>query len=190
MAMTQKSGLLIVIILLFVIAIGVSLFMLYRSPRYIQQSGENTTTNKEIPAVPASTASTTLFVDVDTATVSTNKLEIPVTIDTGYNTVSVVELQLSYDAKFLSEVSVQPGDFFSNPMIIENTIDSTKGTIVFTISSLTPRQGTGSIAIITGIPAEKSSSITLRIESKSRVAAIGELRSVLKNTRDGTVQVP
>jgi len=171
MVFTKKLWLLFAIILLVVAAVGVSWY------RY------------RVPAVPKSHAMTTLFVDAGNASVSGNLLEIPIAIDTGGNTVSVVELHLGFDAKLLTGVSIQPGNFFSNPMIIEKTINAAKGTIVFTLGSLTPRRGVGVIATITALLQQKTP-ITIHIVPKTRVAAISELGSVLNSTRDGTVQVP
>ena len=179
--MTKKLGIFIAIILLVVTAIGVSLYRVYRfSPNVGQPIA---------PSVTKSHAMTTLSVDVANARVSENSLEIPIAIDTGGNTVSIVELHLTYDAKLLTGVSIQPGSFFSDPMIIEKTIDTTSGTIVIALGSLKPRQGTGAVVTLTAIPEQKTP-ITIHIVPKTRVAAIGELGSVLSSTRDGTVQIP
>lgn len=181
MVITKKLWLLFAIILLVVTAIGVRLYSVYRvSPNVGQPIA---------PSVPKSHAMTTLFVDAGNARVSGNSLEIPIAIDTGGNTVSVIELHLGFDAKLLTGVSIQPGNFFSNPMIIQKSIDAAKGAIVFTLGSLTPRRGVGVIATITAIPEQKTSMI-IHIDPKTKIAAIGELGSVLSSTRDGTVEVP
>ena len=189
MVFTKKLGLLFAVILLFVAAIGVSLYIVYRFSPNVQQFLKTKNVSQEVPPVTTSHATTTLFVDAGNASVSGTSLEIPIAIDTGGNTVSVVELHLSFDAKLLTGVSIQPGNFFSNPMIIEKTIDAAKGTIVFVLGSLKPRQGVGSLVTITAIPEQKTS-ITIHIDPKTKVAAIGELGTVLSSTSDGTVQVP
>lgn len=181
MVITKKLGLLFAITLLVVTAISVSLYIYSRfSPNVSQPIA---------PSVTKSHAMTTLFVDAGNARVLGNSLEIPIAIDTGENTVSVVELHLAYDSKLLTGVSIQPGNFFSNPMIIEKSIDAAKGTIVMTLSSLTPRQGTGPLVTISATAVQKTS-MTIHIDPKTKVAAIGEKGNVLSNTRDGTVEVP
>lgn len=181
MVMTRMLWLLFAIILLSVTAIGVRLYSVYRFSPNVDQT--------VAPSVPKSHATTTLFVDVANARVSGTSLEIPIAIDTGGNTVSIVELHLGFDAKLLTGVSIQPGSFFSNPMIIEKNVDQNNGTIVMTLSSLTPRQGTGPLVNISAIAVQKTS-MTIHIDPKTKVAAIGEKGNVLSNTRDGTVQIP
>jgi len=181
MVMTRKLWLVFAIILLVVTAIGVSVYRVYRFSPNVDRS--------TAPPVPTSRAKTTLSVDVANARVSGTSLEIPIAIDTGGNTVSIVELHLGFDAKLLTGVSIQPGSFFSNPMIIENKVDGNNGTIVMTLSTLTPRQGTGPLVTISAIAVQKTS-MTIHIDPKTKVAAIGEKGNVLRSTNDGTVQVP
>ncbi|MCX6793772.1 MAG: cohesin domain-containing protein [Candidatus Gottesmanbacteria bacterium] len=189
MVFTKKLVLLFAKLILFLIAIGVIVYIFYRLLPNFQQLPEKKQVSQEAPSATKNHAMTTLFVDAVNASVSGTSLEIPIAIDTGGNTVSVVELHLSFDAKLLKRVSIQPGNFFSNPMIIEKSIDAAKGTIVFVLGSLTPRRGVGSLVTVTAIPVQKTS-ITIHIDSKTKVAAIGEIGTVLSSTRDGTVQVP
>ncbi|MCX6791768.1 MAG: cohesin domain-containing protein [Candidatus Gottesmanbacteria bacterium] len=181
MVLTKKLGLLFAKLILFLAVIGAIVYIVYRFSPNVGQPMAPSATKKH--------AMTTLSVDAGNARVSGNSLEIPITIDTGGNTVSVVELHLGFDSKLLTGVSIQPGNFFSNPMIIEKTIDTTRGTIVIALASLKPRQGVGSLVTITAIPEQKTS-VTIHIDSKTKIAAIGELGSVLSSTRDGTVEVP
>ena len=189
MVVPKKLGFFLAIVVLFVIAIVVGLYVVFRYPQDIQLLGGKNYVTQDVQPTPAKNAVTTLFVDTDNASVSANKLEIPIAIDTGENTVSVVELHFTYDANLLTGVAVEPGNFFTNPTVIEKTVDAAAGTIRITTGSLKPRQGIGSIVTITGILKQKTS-VTIHIVPKTRVAAIGELGSVLNSTRDGTVQVP
>jgi hypothetical protein len=179
--MTRILWLLFAIILLSVTAVGVRVYRVYRSSPNVDKT--------VAPPVTTAPATTTLSVDVANARVSGTSLEIPIAIDTGGNTVSIVELHLGFDATLLTGVSIQPGSFFSNPMIIENKVDQNKGTIVMTLSSLTPRQGTGPLATISATAVQKTS-VTFHIDPKTKVAAIGEKGNVLRSTSDDTVQIP
>jgi len=77
--------------------------------------------------------------------------ESSVLIDTGSNKISGVELQMSYDPKFLQNVDVKAGTFLLKPLVLTKKIDSQKGTITFTLG-ITPGQkgvsGKGTIAVI------------------------------------------
>lgn len=186
MAKTKKTKILIVIIVLLIAAIGTYLYKGYIFSPKDQQAGtppDTTNTQSE------SHASTTLFIDTENSSVSAGLLKIPIAIDTGENSVSAVELHLTYDPKLLAGVSILPGGFFSNPIIMNKIIDQAKGTIIMTVGSLAPNQGAGTLASISASPA-KGALITIGIDPKTKVAAIGENGSVLTNARDGSVQAP
>lgn len=132
---------------------------------------------------------TTLAVDAQAATVSSNLLTVPITIDTGENTVSAAELHVSVDPSNVKGLKVLQGSFFSSPTVLENKAGDTPGTYVFTIGSLTPRQGAGVIALISWIKtSEAVGSVAVRLDPTTQVAAIGETGTVLKNVTEGVVQ--
>jgi hypothetical protein len=176
------------IIVLLVVLSGVVYLITRISSKAPQAPVENRVT-QTTPAEIKKHALTTLFVDTASARVSVGSLEVPVAIDTGANTVSVVELHLTYDPKLLKSVTVAPGNFYSNPMVVEKTIDPIRGTITIVIASLKAREGTGSFITIKGTPQQKSE-ITIRIDPATKVAAFNETGNVLQSARDGTIQVP
>ena len=76
---------------------------------------------------------------------------IYVHIDTGGQSISGVQLALKYDPKIINNVSLTPGDFFENPIILENAIDRENGIVFYTLSlPSTSAQifGEGTVAVI------------------------------------------
>lgn len=116
---------------------------------------------------------------------------VAVTMDTQDNPVTIVQLEISYDPKALTNVKVIPGTLFSaNPVPIQNIVDPKTGTITYWIglgpgASQKPFSGTGTVATIsftTAAPSSVPTAITLM--KTSLVAARGIGDSVLKNKED------
>jgi hypothetical protein len=69
-----------------------------------------------------------------TATLSgANTYSLPIFIDTGANNVSTVQLELAFDPDVLTDVDINPADFFENPVILIHHIDSSNGRVSFAL---------------------------------------------------------
>jgi hypothetical protein len=109
---------------------------------------------------------------------------IIVLLDTGQTTASGVQLMLSYDPKRFTNIAITPGDFFDNPTILQNSIDTTKGIITYAIS-VKPgdqqKKGQGSIANIYYTLATGNLT-TFSFLPQTKVTSEGINASVLKQT--------
>ncbi len=115
---------------------------------------------------------------------------IPITIGTGKNTVTGVELALRYDASKIRINSIAAGDFFQNPAILQNSIDNKKGLVNYSLGSLTAKQGSGVLLRLSVTPIAAATKTPISFTGDSKVAAIGEgSQNVLKSESNGTLQV-
>lgn len=125
----------------------------------INQSSDNSGPTSPKPASPAPEAnlndpdSSLLFGDLqniasESATASPSALQVsqssqseakkyslPILIDTGVNKVSTVQLELAFDPGALTDVSINPAEFFENPVILINQIDEVNGRISYAIAA-------------------------------------------------------
>ncbi len=68
------------------------------------------------------------------------------------NKVTGIQLDLTYDPKVITVTDVAPGSFFSNPTVLDKTIDTQTGKITITIGTAfgsDPVTETGSVAVLT-----------------------------------------
>lgn len=78
--------------------------------------------------------------------------EAGVSINTGENTVTAVQLELSYDPKVLSNVDLRPGSFFTKPTVLLEKIDEENGKITYALGVGVGEKGvkgSGNVAVIT-----------------------------------------
>jgi hypothetical protein len=176
-------------IVLLLIVLSVIVFIFSRLIPSTQKPSETNDVSQVAPTKITKHATTKLSVDSQNARISAGIVEVPIEIDTGENAVSAVELHLTYDPKLLTGVLVKPGTFYTNPMIIKKTINTTTGTIEFVLGSMKPQQGSGPLVTISGTTQQKTS-ITIHIDPMTKAAAVNETGTVLQGTNDGTVQIP
>ncbi|MBI4089440.1 MAG: hypothetical protein HY424_01875 [Candidatus Levybacteria bacterium] len=113
---------------------------------------------------------------------------LPINIATGTNKVTAVQLELQYDPLILTNISVSPGSFFQNPVVLLNQIDTKTGRISYAFGINPTDQGVagqGTVAILNfkALTSEKTAIIFL---PKTLVAAEGTTQSVLKTTINAT----
>src|SRR5579859_1154869 len=80
---------------------------------------------------------------------------VNVVVDAANHPISGVQLQMNYDTRVLTNVQIQKGTFFSNPVELMNSIDQTNGIIQYAIAmspTSAPQQGKGIVATITYTP--------------------------------------
>ncbi|HSX40037.1 MAG TPA: cohesin domain-containing protein [Candidatus Saccharimonadales bacterium] len=112
-------------------------------------------------------------------------------LDAGKNLITIAQLELTFDPKVLSNVSIQPGPFFTNPNVLLKKVDETKGTVSF-IVGIKPgehgQSGSGKIAILTFHIKQPGVYTTINFSDKSIVSAQGFSKSVLKFSQGVTFQ--
>src|SRR3989304_8288433 len=115
---------------------------------------------------------------------------LPISISTGRNKVTAVQLELQYDPQILTNVAVVPGPFFANPEVLLNQIDTKTGRISYAFGvgltgSGVAGKGTVANLIFTAIKTPKKTAIIFL--PKTLVTAEGVSESVLKQTNVGQI---
>lgn len=140
---------------------------------------------------PTPVAQTTLALMPNPLIISSPSGSLDVTIDTGNNNVTAVQLELSYDPKILSNVSIANpavNGFFDSPTELLKKIDVKKGTISYAIA-LDPtkpaQRGSGIVATLKFRAALGTTQVTFL--PQTLVTAEGISVPVLKSATDATV---
>lgn len=145
---------------------------------------------------PASVADTSLSLSPNPVQLSSGQSSVDVLIDSGKNNVTAVQLEIAYDPKILTNVTVKSAAFLPSPVQLLNRNDENNGRISFAVG-LAPMQdpvtGTGTVATITfeknpSAPASATST-ELTLLDKSLVTMVGEQKSVLKHVQGATVNI-
>lgn len=109
---------------------------------------------------------------------------IPITIATKKNKVTAVQLEMSYDPQVLTRVSLNPGTFFSKPVILLNKIDENNGRISYAIGASPNTSGIEGEGIVAKLTFQAKSQLRqvsqISFLPKTLVTAGGSNQSVLK----------
>lgn len=124
------------------------------------------------PSVTQVAADTTLSFVPDTVTGKVGEAKtLEIMIVTGTNTVTGAEFQLSLDSSIARLQKATAGTFFDKPAVLANVLSKSGGSLHFAIGSLTPRQGSGTIATL-AVRLVRAGSATLSF-SDVKIAAVG-----------------
>lgn len=116
-----------------------------------------------------------------------NNSGITVMLNTKNQYVSGAQLALAYNPHEIINVYVSSGNFFSNPIILQNTIDQLHGIIYFTLAIQPgdlPVQGNSALAFVHYTKIPNSPPTTLSFLPETVVTVKGVNTSVLKNVSD------
>ena len=174
-------------ILLIIFLALITLALLYAA---ISSKTNNPSPNK-MQSVNTEAAQTTLEISpnlIKDATSSAYKTVV--SINTGQNKVTSVQLELSFDPNVLTKVDILPGTFFENPNIFLKTVDEVNGRISYAIGVLPCQDGVSGKGILANIsfstlPSLKNISTTINFEPKTQVSGEDSSVSILK-TSSGT----
>lgn len=111
---------------------------------------------------------------------------VPVNITTGKNKVTAVQLEMQYDPQALTNVSVAPGVFFKNPVVLLNQIDRKAGRITYAFGIGFTEQGAvgqGTVATLT-FETKTPQQTSILFLPKTLVTAEGLSQSVLKQANN------
>lgn len=181
------SGLVIVTIVLFIIAIRAG--QQQQAPAVPNSS---TMSQQPTPMVPAHTV---LQLGPNPLTVAPGQQgSVNVTIDTSDNNVTAVQLELGYDPNLVSNVKVTSGPLFANPVVLIDKNNPTTGryTYAFGITpSAQPVKGTGVVATVTFTvsPNAAGKDTQIGLLPNSLVTARGVAQSVLKSETGTTLSI-
>ena len=113
---------------------------------------------------------------------------LPVIIQTGKNLVTGVQLELSFDPKIITNVSIQQGTFFSKPVILLNNIDIEAGRISYALGISPEESGKKGEDIVATLTFKTNVSTptatTISFLPKTLATAESIEQSVLKSTRE------
>lgn len=189
--MSRKTlGLIIVLLILTIILVFVAL-----STR--QQQSQTTTTSSTPSTTPTSVAGHTMLsmspnpVTAQRGAPST----VNILIDTQGDSVRAIQLEIAYDPKALTNVSIKAGDFFPGAQTLPvGGVNPTTGRITFAVTPANLRDaksGTGTVATLTFTPTStttNSTPITLLDKSLVTAPKLGA-QTVLKSVAGTTVMI-
>lgn len=172
------------LILIIVLAVAAILLLSFAfKQKNIQLPGSQTNTVKESPA------HTTLALSSIPKKLLTTYTD-DVTIDTGTNVVTGVQLELTYDPQVLTAVDVTPGTFFENSNVLIKKVDAANGRITYALGVSLGEKGKSGKGVIASlhfalIPGQKLPvATTISFLPKTQVSAQETIESVLNNTAD------
>lgn len=173
---TKKTYLLIIVLIL--IASGLLAIALLPKPNL--QTG---VVQKQTPKPAQTTLTISSSPVVDS---KTTKYMTAITIDTGTNKVTAVQLELSYNPNDITNVDIVPGSFFSNPNILLKKIDPANGRITYALGIPLGQKGVSGKGVLASLqfsafPSTQSAMITINFEPKTSVSAEGYAQSVIKS---------
>jgi hypothetical protein len=160
-----------------------------------QNQPQKTVVTKVAPTKTPIPAYTTLQLSPESLVLSSNSGSLQVLINTGTgtktNAVTAVQLELQYDPKMLSTVSITPGTFIPSATALVNSIDQQTGRITYALAippSGSGATGKGTVATLrftSLIPRGGSTEVT--ILPTTLVTAQGVTESVFLNGTGATI---
>lgn len=186
--MPKKTlGLIIGLALLTVVLLAVALRPLFLNPS--TQPADQTA----ISATPTPPAYTTLMLSPNPVNVEGGSGSVEVVVDTMENSLTAAQLEISYDPKYLTNISVVPGDFFPDPLTLLNSVDTQNGRATYAMGitpAQTPVKGQGVIATVNfNIVPGATGQTQIELLPKTVVTQEGIQASVLKEATGTTVVI-
>ena len=125
-------------------------------------------------------------VATSSSSVTSLTYSLPITIITGKNKVTAIQLELQYDPKVLSNVSIAPGSFFTKPEVLLEQIDVKTGRITYAFGVGLTDQGVMGQGVVATLTFEAKKGIeeetVILFVPKTLVTAEEITESVLKKT--------
>lgn len=136
-------------------------------------------------SIPTPIIQTSLYFDPSQDVISTRSAELQknaIMIDTGGNSVQLVQIELSFDPNIVNNIDIIPGKFFPAASIVLKNIDYDNGRISFALKS-PPTRGKGVLAILSyGIVNPHSVQTMISFLPKTSASDPSFNRSVLLKT--------
>lgn len=171
---------------------GITLFFLYLALR--PQLNQQTMQQVSPTAVPTPYAQSILrLIPANTGSAQSQVKTYNITINSNANIVNAVQLEMAFDPNVLSNITLTPGTFFMNPVVLIKNINYTSGRISYALG-IQPQdhgvKGQGTVATISfqAAPGATATSTALTFTPKTLVAAEGVTQSVLKSAQ--SVMIP
>ncbi len=161
---------------------------------YLAVKEDQPTLSTVISATPTPSPAHTVLSLVPETSVASALQVVDVVARSNGNTLSGAQLDLSYDPTVLHTVTIQPGSFFTNPVVLFHSVDKVNGRISYVLA-IQPTgmeaSGSGIVATISySFTPTASTSTTLAFLPKTEVTQEGIMGSVLKSAQNITIAVP
>ena len=185
----DQSSLKGTVLLIFILA-AITAFFLYIALNPYKVKAPTKVANIPTPTPYAHTIVS--LVAAPAASNSANSNTVDINVDSGINTVNVVQLEIAFDPKIISKITLQKGTFFTNPVELLNDINYQDGRINYALG-IAPKQtgvkGSGTLATLTYEvnPTSTASAVTFTILPKSLVASQGIVFSTLKSVNNFSI---
>lgn len=184
----KKSGFPIKTFLLIIILAAIAAILIYIALNQKPPEEQAEIPNEAVTPTLENPVQTTLSISSTPIKLSTQSAYYTdITINTGQNAVNKVQLELLFDPKLLTNVSIENGKFFTDPQIFLKNIDTVNGRITFAIGTTKGSEGIlgqGVIARLNFSAYQKQATTSVTLLPKTQVTADGYSESVLKTTID------
>lgn len=177
----SKRTLALIIVLLFVTGVLIAVAISPKQPQ---------TATPQILPTPTPAAQSVLAITPNPLVISSRSAVAKVEINSYGNKVTAVQLEISFDPKKITKITLSPGDALQNAVVLLNNVDMKEGRVSYALG-IAP---SGNAMITKGIIATivfqtllaSGEQTTLNFLPKSLVAAEGVASSVLKSST-GTI---
>lgn len=192
--MSKKTiALVIGLVLLTVVLVGLAIQTADQAPTPPAEQKESPTPTT------APEAKTSLHLSPNPVKLAGTTATMTAVIDSADNEITAVQMEISYDPKMLSFVSIKPSEELANAIPLLNSVDKKNGRITYAIG-LSPEQarkphtGKTDVATLTftkvnGANATASATTEVTFLPKTLVSARGISHSVLKEMTGTTVEL-
>ncbi len=183
--MSKKTIALIIILLL--ITVGLLYLALAPKTQNVSLAPPAPTT---VPS-PTPVAQTVLSFSPNSLIVASQSGSLDLTIDTGENSVTAVQVELAFDPGALSDIAITDGTFFKQASSLLKNIDAKNGKISYILAippEGLPQKGKGSVATIsftTKLVSGRKTEVTFL--PKTLVTANNVAVSVLRSTSNASI---
>lgn len=182
--MPRKTLILIIaLIVLAVCLVGLSIYITPQEKKPVQ----------EAPKTVADYAQTEIVISSSATPVSTGSgYQTNVAVSSGENRVTAIQLELTYNPDLVSDVTIEPGPFLTDPVVLLNRVNEDTGRISLALGmspGQEPTQGEGVAAVIKFTPLAQEGTTAINFLPTTQVTAVGQNKSVLKSTQGATIDL-
>lgn len=140
---------------------------------------------------PTPATQTALALSPNPLIIASTSGSLELTIDTGANNVTAVQIELTYDPNALGSVDIIPGTFFDDPITLLKNVDTKNGKISYVLATSPTgraKTGKGTVAAIVFTATIASGAKTqISFSPKTLVTAEKVQVSVLKSAENATI---
>ncbi len=133
------------------LAVGIlSIFLFFSKKKNVSVSPPSATS--VMPEDKTGIAQTTLAFSPSPYALTATTGSLAITIASDSNKITAAQLEISYDPTMLTNITITPGTFFDNPLVLLKNIDSKNGKIFYAIAlqpTAQAKSGAGTLATIT-----------------------------------------